>query len=104
MKNFQTRNLFLLALIVVIASGCAMMNNLEELLRLKSYSDEKDRQQAFVKAQDREFKKILAAAKAGFRPLSRPKKDFKEFWTAGLFPLGHAGRSSHGSMAVSPHH
>ncbi len=79
----QTRS-FKLALLIlpilVILSGCAVTNNFDEITRLQSYSENKDRQEAWVKAQDQRFEKVLTVAKgAGFNQYPNRRSILRNF-------------------------
>lgn len=63
MKNSLHRFLFILLPGTLLFSGCSLFSNLDGALRLKSYSDNKDQQEAFVKAQDKNFDRLLAQVK-----------------------------------------
>ena len=61
-------NFFFLFLLVTIASGCTQVKqfqNLDELLVLKDYSDEKEAQGKWIDQETKRFELILAAAKDG---------------------------------------
>lgn len=62
----KTTKLFLILFLflVVSSSGCAKVANMQELLRLKGYSDEKDRQSLLVENQNKRFERLLVAAKS----------------------------------------
>ena len=62
MKRFPLIVLFFLAL---FTSGCAKISHLQELLCLKGYSEEKDRQAVLVEKQNANFDKLLQAVKHG---------------------------------------
>ncbi len=62
MKNSLS---FVLLSIIFVFCGCAKVAHMDELLRLKSYSDEKDRQGILVQKQNKVFERLLAAAKSG---------------------------------------
>ena len=46
-----------------ILSGCAKIAHIDELLRLQGYSKEKDRQRDLVSQQNKNFERLLKAAK-----------------------------------------
>ncbi|MDP2652990.1 MAG: lipoprotein [Candidatus Omnitrophota bacterium] len=50
---------------VFVLSGCAKLAHLQELLTLKSYSEEKDAQTKFIESQDKKFEQLLAVVKSG---------------------------------------
>lgn len=61
MKNFSSKIGFSLILTgIVFFCGCAKLTHMQELLRLKEYSDEKTRQKDFVQEQDQNFEKLLS--------------------------------------------
>ena len=63
MPNFSFRNVLLGVAFVSLACGCSVTNNFDEITRLQSYSNNKDRQESWIKAHDQRFEKILAVAK-----------------------------------------
>ncbi len=77
MKNFNPiLSVFLLS--VLAFSGCAKIAHMDELLRLKGYSQEKDRQGILVEKQNKSFELLLAAAKSG---ALKQYPDDKSIWT-----------------------
>jgi hypothetical protein len=56
---------FLLVVGPFLFSGCAKLEHLDELLTLKSYSDEQEAITRTVKAQDAKFDQLLTAARGG---------------------------------------
>jgi hypothetical protein len=63
-----------------MACGCSVTNNFDEITRLQSYSNNKDRQESGVKAQDQKFEKILAVAKgSGFSQYPDRRSILKNF-------------------------
>jgi hypothetical protein len=62
MKNF---NFLVLFLIILVFSGCAKVSHMQELLRLKGYSQNKDWQVNVVQEQNKRFEHLLIAAKNG---------------------------------------
>ena len=54
--------LFCLIFSLIFCSGCAKLENLEELLTLKGLSKERDAQDGYMQKQDENFEKLLAAA------------------------------------------
>ena len=64
-NNFNTRNLCLVCLAItslIFLGGCAKLNNLQELLTLKSLSEDQDRQAKQVERQESNYQKILKVA------------------------------------------
>ncbi len=45
--------------VIFLTAGCAKVAHMDQLLTLKSYSDNKEAQEKFVAAQDRNFEKLL---------------------------------------------
>ncbi|MCB9772458.1 MAG: hypothetical protein H6754_07910 [Candidatus Omnitrophica bacterium] len=56
--------LILLLFFAVSSTGCAKVAHMQELLRLKGYSEEKDRQELLVENQNKRFERLLAAVKS----------------------------------------
>ena len=54
---------FLILLMVVACAGCAEIQYLDQALVLKGFSDEKDAQNAYVKAHDARFDELLRQSK-----------------------------------------
>ncbi len=62
----STRPLFLLILfLAALSPGCAKAAHLQELLRIKGYSEEKDAQAVLVQKQNEKFERLLSAVKHG---------------------------------------
>jgi len=57
--------LILLVFLTIFSSGCAKIANLSELLRIKSYGEEKDGQALLVKKQNEKFEKLMVVVKRG---------------------------------------
>ena len=51
------------SLILIFSSGCAKIRHMQELLTLKSYSDNQEIQHRYVKEQDRKFEELLKVVK-----------------------------------------
>lgn len=64
MLLMKTRVLIFI-LLAAVCSGCAKVAQLQELLTLKGYSDEKVAEEKYIKAQDRKFEKLMAAVQGG---------------------------------------
>ncbi len=81
MPAMKKRNpfLFVLLLSVLAFSGCAKLAHMQELLRLKGYSQEKDRQGILVEKQNKSFERLLSAAKSG---ALKQYSDDKSIWAA----------------------
>lgn len=76
MKNYLSA----LLLIVFLATGCSTVGHMDELLRLQNYSKDKDRQEASVKGQNKNFEKLLKVVRSGGLNQYRNKKSIlKEF-------------------------
>ena len=78
-NNFSIKNLGLAGLAImtlVFAGGCAKLNNLQELLTLKSLSEDQDRQSKQVERQEANYKKVLKVAE---------KNEFSQFKTTEEF-------------------
>ena len=72
--------IFVIAPFVLLVSGCAKIAHLDELLRLKNYSAEKEREKKFVEGQDKNFERLLAAVKGqGLGRYPDQKSILKEF-------------------------
>lgn len=75
MKRFSV-----LMVILLFSCGCAKLSHLQELLTLKSFSDNQDAQKRYVEKQDKKFDQLLAVVKAGRLNEFSDKKSFlKEF-------------------------
>ncbi len=48
---------------MIFLSGCAKLSHLQQLLTLKAYSQDKDRQAAYIEAQDQRFEELLKVVK-----------------------------------------
>lgn len=64
MKTFQLSS-SLLILSLLVFTGCAKVAHMQELLRLKGYSQNKDGQVSVVQEQNRRFEHLLVAARNG---------------------------------------
>ena len=51
-----------LVLVILTTASCAPLQNLDQALALKAYSDEKDAQESFVKKHDAQFEALLKQA------------------------------------------
>lgn len=63
MNSHRFLSLITICLILVPLSGCSKIAHLDQLLRLKGYSDNKDQQEDFVKSQNQNFEKLLTAVR-----------------------------------------
>lgn len=61
LRRFQV---LLLSLCVCLLAGCESVAKVDELLRLRAYSNEKDRLALFVQKQNAGFERLLSAAKS----------------------------------------
>lgn len=61
LRRFQV---LLLSLCVCLLAGCESVAKVDELLRLRAYSNEKDRLALFVQKQNASFERLLNAAKS----------------------------------------
>ena len=59
------RRLVLSITLIFLLCGCAKISHLRELMVLKSYSNEKDRQVRYVERQDKKFTRLLKAVQQG---------------------------------------
>jgi len=66
-RNDTKFNAFVLAPLVIVLcfSGCAKIAHLDELLRLKNYSEEKERQAAYVAERDKQFDVLCQVVQDG---------------------------------------
>ncbi len=78
MKNIHYLFFVLLSSALVFC-GCAKLGHMDELLRLKGYSQEKDRQGILVEKQNKIFDCLLVQAKSG---ALQKYPDEKSIWTA----------------------
>ncbi len=75
MKNFFS---FVLLPIIFVFCGCAKVAHMDELLRLDGYSKEKARQGLVVEKQNKNFERLLKAAKCG---ALKQYPDDKSIWS-----------------------
>ena len=69
-----------LILLSFVFSGCAKITHMQELLRIKAYSDNKDQQEEYVQQQNKNFEKLLEVVKAeGLDQYATQKKISKAF-------------------------
>ena len=65
---------------IIFFCGCAKLAHLEQLLTLKAYSENKDRQAEYVTEQDERFERLLEAVKNNTLDQYSDKESFlKEF-------------------------
>ncbi len=54
---------FLLLLVCLLGTGCAKLAHLQQLLTLKAYSEDKDRQEEFVRQHNERFGRLMEAVR-----------------------------------------
>lgn len=80
MKTMRIFYSVLIPLVVFSSSGCAKLAHLPELLTLKSYSEEKDRQTVLVEKQNKQFEQLLTVVRRGqVEKISDKKTVWKNF-------------------------
>jgi len=66
--------------IIFLTSGCSTVGHMDELLRLKGYSKEKDRQENIVQRQNKNFENLTAAVSSkGLKHFPDKKSILKGF-------------------------
>ena len=82
-------------LLVLSLTGCAKLAHMQELLRLKDYSDNKEVQAKYVKEQDRKFEQLLAAVRESKIESYQNKKNFLAEFGNPVFSrqVTHAGKT-----------
>ena len=70
---------------IVFLSGCAKLTHLDELLRLKSLSDNQTQQRKYVKEQNKKFEALLDAVKNNRIPEYPDKKSFLKAFGEPIF-------------------
>ncbi len=76
----MSRPKLLVLLIILSSAGCAKLAHLDELLRLKDLSENRDGQEIFVQKQNKNFEKLSGVAKANNIASYKDEKTFiKEF-------------------------
>lgn len=62
-KGRNMKKILLIVVSILIFSGCAKLQHLDQLLTLKDMSDEQTRLQQYIEQQDKKFDKLLQAVK-----------------------------------------